>query len=70
MREERKKKALQQPHKVSLEKATSSSAGIAKIVGSCDNAILKMFVENGIDWIPREILSSIVQKALTLIDKE
>lgn len=29
-----------------------------------------MFLENGIDWIPWEILSSIVQKALTLIDKE
>ena len=70
MREGQKKKALQQLHKVPLEEATSSTASIAKIVRSCDNAILKIFLENGIDWIPREILSNIVQKALTLIDKE
>ena len=51
MREKQKKKALQQLQKVSLEEATSTTAVIAKIVRSCDNAFLKTVRRQWNIWI-------------------
>lgn len=65
MQDEQKKKVLERLHKVSLDEASSSTANISEIIRSKDNAILSKFFEAGVDWIPKEMLSSIVDKAIT-----
>ena len=69
IRDEQKKKVLDRLHKVSMDEATSSTAKISKIVRRNDNTIMDQLFESGVDWIPREILSSVVGKAMVLVNK-
>ena len=70
MEDEQKKKVLERLLKVSLDKAKSSTANISKVIRSKDNAILSKSFEAGVDWIPKEMLSSIVDKAITSINND
>ena len=70
MRDEQKKKVLDRLHKVCMDEATSSTAKISKIVRRNNNTIMDQLFESGVDWIPREILSSVVDKAMVLVNKE
>ena len=70
MRDEQKKGVLQRLHKISLDEGTSSTTRVTEIARATGNPILDQFIGVGIDWIPREILSSVIQKALILANKE
>ena len=69
MRDEQKKKVLHRLHKVSMDEATSSTAKISKIVRRNDNTIMDQLFESDVDWIPWEILFSVVDKPMVLVNK-
>ena len=70
MRDEQKKKVLDRLHKVSMDEASSNTTKISKIIRRNDNTIMEQLLDSGVDWIPREILCSIVDKAMALVNKE
>lgn len=70
MNEDQKEKALHKLHMVTLEESVSSTINkVTEIVGNEEHPLLIEMVQAGIDWIPRNILSSIIQKALSLAGK-
>lgn len=70
MREDQKQRVVQRLHKLSLEEeASSSTTNISKIVAGSDNSIMHEFLQAGIDWIPRQLLSTVINKALSLSNK-
>ena len=70
MRDEQKKKVLDRLHKVSMDEASSNTTKISKIIHrNYDNTIMEQLLDSGVDWTPREILCSIVDKAMALVNK-
>ena len=56
--------------KVTLEQATSSSiSSINEFLGRGEDPLMDEILDAGIDWIPRDILSSTVNKAISLTAK-
>ena len=70
MWDEQKKNVLDRLHKVSMDEASSNTTKISKIILRNDNTIMEQLLKSGVDWIPQEILCSIVDKAMVLINKQ
>ena len=70
MKEGQKARALEKVHLLTLDQATTSSiSAINDVLGRDDDPLMDEFIQAGIDWIPRDILSSIVKKARSLSAK-
>ena len=65
MREEQRSAALHKVHTITVTTATSSvaSSAISNALASEQCSLLKEILGFGIDWIPQDILASIVTKA-------
>ena len=60
-------KALEKVHTVTLEQSSASSADrISNILNSNEEPLTQELVRGGVDWIPRALLSTMVNQAITL----
>ena len=66
-----REEALLKIHTITVEEATSSNVtGVTKALSNEQDAVMKQIVSLGIDWLPHEILSSMVTKANSLAKDE
>ena len=70
MQEEQKRKAIEKVHSVTLEQASSSSiSSIVNLLERGEDPLMDQIRHEGIDWIPSDVLSTIVNKAMSLTTK-
>lgn len=63
-------KIIEKVHTATLEDASVSSAGnISQFLSTCEEPVMQEMLRGGIDWIPREILATMVNKAMSLMKK-
>ena len=71
MRDGQREEALLKIHSITVEEATSSNVtDVTKALSNEQDAVMKQIVSLGIDWLPHEILSSMVTKANSLAKDE
>ena len=60
-------KALEKVHRVTLEQSSASSADrISNIFNSHEEPLTQELIRGGVDWIPRALLSTMVNQAVGL----
>lgn len=67
MREDQRKRALEKVHGVPLDQlSTPAVENITKFLGTSVEPTVSEMINAGVDWIPKELLSTMVNKAMSL----
>ena len=64
MREDQRKRALEKVHGVTLNQSSSSAVkNVSNVLDSCVEPTVNKIINAGVDWIPKDLLSTMVSKA-------